>query len=64
MNNLSTGKPNSLQIVSGDTNRCKLNLQGFIQYVDCHTRKEVILDTYCNIKDAYKSVQGVPPQEQ
>lgn len=61
INNLSSDKPDSLQIVMGDTNRTELNLPGFTQYVDCTTRKDAILDTFhCNVKQAYRCIKKAP----
>ena len=41
-----------------DTNRCKLKLPNFTQYVSCNTRNDVLLDEFfCNTKDAYRSIK-------
>ena len=44
--NLSSEKPDSLQIVLGDMNRCKLKIPNFTQYVSCTTRKDARLDEF------------------
>ena len=60
-NDLANEKPDSLQIVLGDMNRCKLQLPNFTQYVTCNTRKDASLDAFhCNTKDAYRSIQEPP----
>ena len=61
INKLSDEKPDALQIVLGDVNRCELNLGNFTQYVTCPTRQDQILDHfYCNVKEAYRATQGAP----
>ena len=61
INDLATEKPDSLQIVLGDVNRCVLKLYNFVQYVNCPTRDDQILDHfYCNEKNSYRSIQGAP----
>jgi hypothetical protein len=60
---LADKKPQALQIVLGDSNRCPLQkeLPTFTQYVSCPTRYDQILDNfYCNAKNAYRSQQGHP----
>ena len=56
---LANNKPDALNILFGDTNRCDLDvtlgLQGFEQCVSCTTRGSAVLDTFfCNVKNAYK----------
>ena len=62
VNNLANEKPNSLQIVLGDMNRSDLKSLNFTQYVTCYTRHEdsILDEFYCNVKNAYKSIQGAP----
>ena len=64
VNKLLETKPDSLNIIMGDTNRCDLrNILGssFTQYVTCSTRKEAILDVFfCNAKQAYRCKSMAP----
>ena len=60
-NDLANKKPDSLQIIMGDTNRCNLKLPNFTQYVSCNTRNDARLDEfYCNVKDAYRTIKEPP----
>ena len=40
-NKLANGKPDSLQIILGNMNRCKLKLPNFTQYVSCNARNKL-----------------------
>lgn len=59
-NELSTEKPDSVQIILGDVNHTRIRLpSNFKQYVNCTTREDNILDHfYCNINNAYRCVKG------
>ena len=60
-NKLANDKPDSLQIILGDMNRCKLKLPNFTQYVSCSTRNNTCLDEFfCNATNAYRSIQEPP----
>ena len=57
-NDLANQKPDSLQIVFSDMNRCKLKLPSFKQYVTRNTINAASLDVFhCNTEDAYRSIQ-------
>ena len=57
---LQDEKPDSLQIILGDMNRCDLKVNGFTQQVTCETRNDDILDMlYCNVT-GYKSSKAAP----
>lgn len=55
--------PGAPVLILGDMNHCKLepSLPGFVQYINCNTRNNRILDKcYGNIKDAYVA-RSKPP---
>ena len=60
INNLADEKPESLQIILGDMNRCEISLPGFKQHVTCATRKDQTLDLFLSNIPSYKSVKGAP----
>ena len=60
INDLADDKPEALQIILGDMNRCDLSLPGFHQHVTCTTRKDQTLDLFYSNIPSYKSIRGAP----
>ena len=63
MNSQECVAPDAPKFILGDFNRCELSnhLPHFTQYVNCHTRKDKILDKcFGNIPQAYKSTAKPP----